>query len=76
MKLLKTLTLSNPSVTYLTLNDPGYKRMLKSFVKRRKNATPLLCNALMWQNLPSYWDHMHLPLSQRPQMAMHVHQIT
>jgi hypothetical protein len=28
---------------------------------------------LLWQNLPSYWAHMHLPLSQRPQMAMHVH---
>jgi hypothetical protein len=30
----------------------------------------------LWQNLPSYWAHMHLPLSQRPQTAMHVHQIT
>jgi hypothetical protein len=30
----------------------------------------------VWQNLPSYWAHMHLALSQRPQMAMHVHQIT
>jgi hypothetical protein len=30
----------------------------------------------LWQNLPSYWAHMHLPLSKRPQMAMHVHQIT
>ena len=30
----------------------------------------------LWQNLPSYWAHMHLSLSQRPQMAMHVHQIT
>jgi hypothetical protein len=30
----------------------------------------------MWQNLPSYWAHMHLSLSQRPQTAMHVHQIT
>jgi hypothetical protein len=28
---------------------------------------------LVWQNLPSYWAHMHLPLSQRPQTAMHVH---
>jgi hypothetical protein len=27
-------------------------------------------------NLPSYWAHMHLPLSQRLQTAMHVHQIT
>ena len=25
---------------------------------------------------PSYWAHMHLSLSQRPQTAMHVHQIT
>jgi hypothetical protein len=30
----------------------------------------------LWQNLPSYWAHMHLSLSQRPQMAMHVLQIT
>jgi hypothetical protein len=30
----------------------------------------------LWQNLPCYWAHMHLPLSQRPQAAMHVHQIT
>jgi hypothetical protein len=30
----------------------------------------------MWQNLPSYWVHMHLSLSSRPQTAMHVHQIT
>jgi hypothetical protein len=30
----------------------------------------------LWQNLPSYWAHMHQPLSQRPQTAMHVHQIT
>jgi hypothetical protein len=30
----------------------------------------------VWQNLPSYWAHMHLSLSQRPQTAMHVHQIT
>jgi hypothetical protein len=30
----------------------------------------------LWQNLPSYWAHMHLSLSQRPQTAMHVHQIT
>jgi hypothetical protein len=30
----------------------------------------------LWQNLPSYWVHMHLPLSQSPQTAMHVHQIT
>jgi hypothetical protein len=30
----------------------------------------------LWQNLPSYWAHMHLPLSQRPQTGMHVHQIT
>jgi hypothetical protein len=28
------------------------------------------------QNLPSYRAHMHLSLSQRPQMAMHVHQTT
>jgi hypothetical protein len=28
------------------------------------------------QNFPSYWAHMQLPLSQRPQTAMHVHQIT
>ena len=27
----------------------------------------------VWQNLPSYWAHMHLPLSQRPQTTMHVH---
>jgi hypothetical protein len=25
---------------------------------------------------PSYWAHMHPSLSQRPQTAMHVHQIT
>jgi hypothetical protein len=25
---------------------------------------------------PRYWVHMHLSLSQRPQTAMHVHQIT
>jgi hypothetical protein len=31
---------------------------------------------LVWQNLLSYWAHMHLSLSQRPQTAMHVHQIT
>jgi predicted RNase H-like nuclease (RuvC/YqgF family) len=43
----KTLTLSNRSMRYPTLNGPGYKRMLKSFVKRRKNATLLLCNALI-----------------------------
>jgi hypothetical protein len=30
----------------------------------------------LWQNLPSYWAHMHLSLFQRPQTAMHVHQIT
>jgi hypothetical protein len=30
----------------------------------------------VWQNLPSYRAHMHLSLSQRPQTAMHVHQIT
>jgi hypothetical protein len=30
----------------------------------------------LWQNLPSYCAHMHLSLSQRPQTAMHVHQIT
>jgi hypothetical protein len=30
----------------------------------------------MWQNLLSYWAHMYLSLSQRPQTAMHVHQIT
>jgi hypothetical protein len=30
----------------------------------------------VWQNLPSYWAHMHMSLSQRPQTAMHVHQIT
>jgi hypothetical protein len=24
----------------------------------------------------SYWAHMHLPLSQRTQTAMHVHQVT
>jgi hypothetical protein len=30
----------------------------------------------LWQNLPSYWAHVHLSLSQRPQTAMHVHQIT
>jgi uncharacterized coiled-coil protein SlyX len=29
-----------------------------------------------WQNLPSYWAHMHLSLSHRPQTAMNVHQIT
>jgi hypothetical protein len=29
----------------------------------------------LWQNLPSYWAHMHLSLSQRPQTVMHVHQI-
>jgi hypothetical protein len=31
--------------------------------------------AYVWQNLPSYLAHMHLTLSQRPQTAMHVHQI-
>jgi hypothetical protein len=30
----------------------------------------------LWQNLLSFWAHRHLPLSQRPQTAMHVHQIT
>jgi hypothetical protein len=30
----------------------------------------------LWQNLPSYRAHMHLSLSQRPQTAMQVHQIT
>jgi hypothetical protein len=47
MKLLKTLMLSKQSVRYPTLNGIGYKRMLKSFVKQRKNATLLLCNALI-----------------------------
>jgi hypothetical protein len=46
MKLLKTSMLSNRSVRYPTLSGPGFKRMLKSFVKRRRNATSLLCNAL------------------------------
>jgi hypothetical protein len=31
---------------------------------------------ILWQNLPSYWAHMHLSLFQRPQTAMHVHRIT
>jgi hypothetical protein len=35
---------------------------------------------LLWyqlsQNLPSYWAHMHSPLSQGPQTAMHVYQTT
>jgi hypothetical protein len=30
----------------------------------------------VWQNLSSYWAHMHLSLFRRPQTAMHVHQIT
>jgi hypothetical protein len=30
----------------------------------------------LWQNLTSYWAHMHLSLSQRPQTTMHVHRIT
>jgi hypothetical protein len=45
-KSLKTLMLNKRSVKDLTLNDLGCKRMLKSFVKQRKNATLLLCNAL------------------------------
>jgi hypothetical protein len=36
----------------------------------------ILLRYQLWQNLPSYWAHMHLSLSQRPQTAMHVHQIT
>ena len=36
----------------------------------------LLSHHQLWQNLPSYWAHMHLTLSQRPQTTMHVHQIT
>jgi hypothetical protein len=30
----------------------------------------------VWQNLPSFWAHMHMSLSQRHQTAMHVHRIT
>jgi hypothetical protein len=30
----------------------------------------------VWQIFPSYWAHMHLSLSQGPQTAMDVHQIT
>jgi hypothetical protein len=33
----------------------------------------MLASRSLWQNLPSYWVHMHLSLSQRPQTAMHVH---
>jgi hypothetical protein len=36
----------------------------------------ILLRYQLWQNLPSYWAHMHLILSHRPQTAMHVHQIT
>jgi hypothetical protein len=36
----------------------------------------ILLSYQLWQNLPSYWAHMHLTLSQRPQTAMHVHRIT
>jgi hypothetical protein len=40
------------------------------------NDSIVIHRSLMWQNLPSYWAHMHLSLSQRPETAMHVHQIT
>jgi hypothetical protein len=33
----------------------------------------VLLDRMLWQNLPSYWAHMHLSLSQRPHTAMHVH---
>jgi hypothetical protein len=36
----------------------------------------ILLGYQLWQNLPSYWAHMHLPLSQRHQTAMHVHRLT
>jgi hypothetical protein len=38
--------------------------------------TLLILGLEVWQNLASYWAHMHLSLSRRPQTAMHVHQIT
>jgi hypothetical protein len=36
----------------------------------------ILLRYQLWQNLPSYWAHMHLSLPQGPQTAMHVHQTT
>jgi hypothetical protein len=47
VKLHKILKLRKLSMKYLILNDLGYKRMSKSFVKRRKNATMLLYNVLI-----------------------------
>jgi hypothetical protein len=36
----------------------------------------ILLRYQLWQNLPSYWAHMHLSLSQGPQTVVHVHQTT
>jgi hypothetical protein len=51
------------------------KTLFLKYVCDRIILNPALIYQL-WQNLPSYWAHMHLPMSQRPQTAMHVHQIT
>jgi hypothetical protein len=45
----------------------------RKFKQEKKSTQEKKTANMVWQNLPSYWAHMHLPLSQRPQTAMHVH---
>jgi hypothetical protein len=52
-------------------NEVRHKRQ-GIFSRGSANAYSMLW---LWQNLLSYWAHMHLSLSQRPQTATHVHQI-
>jgi hypothetical protein len=41
--------------------------------KSTSGTCQFLERSLVWKNLPSYWAHMHLSLSQRPHTTMHVH---
>jgi hypothetical protein len=57
-----------------TLTDYGYKLSKVPLLCDNESAICMANNPIeLWQNFPSYWAHMHLSLSQRPQTAMHVH---
>jgi hypothetical protein len=54
---------------------------VKTFYRESKYTQIPVPFKFLWKTMfvaepPNYWAHMHLSLSQRPQTAMHVYQIT
>jgi hypothetical protein len=69
-------TLENYKTEFLRFEVACFDYGYNAIIGRPGLAKFMAIPHYLWQNLPSYWAHMHLSLSQRPQTDMHVHQIT